>query len=114
MGCCGQSNASEKINTETSDLLVLFLFLDEKVCQPFSGTAKALDEAIEITLAPPAAMGVELKVEKAHAVDRQQAITRKLLTSPTIRINGDRIDPALTEGECGTCGDLAGVLWWSS
>jgi len=71
MGCCGQSNASEKINTETSDLLVLFLFLDEKVCQPFSGTAKALDEAIEITSAPLAAMGVKLKVEKAQVVDRQ-------------------------------------------
>ena len=108
MGCCSQSNTNDNKNTETSDLLVQFLFLDEDVCQPCSGTGQALDEAVEITSAPLTAMGVDLKVEKVHVVDKEEAIARKLLTSPTIRINGDDIDPALTEGECGTCGDLAG------
>ena len=108
MGCCSQSNANDNRNTGTSDLQVQFLFLDEDVCQPCSGTAQALDEAVQITSAPLAAMGVELKVTKTHVVDKEQAIAQKLLTSPTIRINGNDIDPAITEGECGTCGDLAG------
>ena len=108
MGCCSQSNSNDNRNTGTSDLLVQFLFLDEDVCKPCSGTAQALDEAVEITSAPLAAMGINLKVEKVHVVDKEEAVAQKLLTSPTIRINGNDIDPALTEGECGTCGDLAG------
>ena len=108
MGCCDQSNSNIVRNTGASDLLVQFLFLDEDVCQPCSGTAEALDEAVQITAAPLAAMGVDLKVEKAHVIGKAEAIAQKLLTSPTIRINGNDIDPALTEGECGTCGDLAG------
>ena len=107
MGCCDQSN-STNLKTGTSDLLVQFLFLDENVCQPCSGTADALDEAVQITAASLAAMGVDLKVEKSHVIGKEEAIAQKLLTSPTIRINGTDIDPNLTEGECGTCGDLAG------
>lgn len=108
MGCCGQTNTNDNKITGKSDLLVQFLFLDEDICKPCSGTAEALDEALEITSAPLAAMGVELKVEKVHVIDKEEAVLRKLLSSPTIRINGEDIDSALTEGECGTCGDLAG------
>lgn len=108
MDCCSEPNSNDKKNVGASDLLVEFLFLDESVCQPCSGTAQALDEAVQITSAPLAAMGVNLKVQKAHVINKEEAITQKLLTSPTIRINGEDIGPARTEGECGTCGDLAG------
>lgn len=108
MSCCGASSIAETQSTESLSLAVEFFFLDDNVCQPCSGTARALDEAIEITAAPLAVMGVDLRVEKIHITDKADAEAHKFLTSPTIRINGKDIDPARTEGECSTCGDLAG------
>lgn len=87
-------------------LKVEFLFLDNNTCQPCSGTGRALEEAIEITAAPLAAMGVDLHLEKIHVVDKAIAQEHKFLTSPTIRINGHDIDPARTEELCSSCGDL--------
>lgn len=108
MSCCAASSIADARNAEPPSLNVEFLFLDDKVCQPCSGTAQALDKAIEIAAAPLAAMGVDVQVEKIHVVDLATAETHKFLTSPTIRINGNDIDPARTEEECGTCGDLTG------
>jgi len=108
MGCRNETKSNVEMKTDTSDLLVEFLFLDEDVCQPCSGTARALEEAVQITSAPLAVMGLNLQIKKIHVINKKMAIAHKLLTSPTIRINAKDIDPARTEGECGTCGDLAG------
>ena len=108
MSCCVASSATDARITEVPSLNVEFLFLDDEVCQPCSSMARALDEAIEIVAAPLASMGVDVHVEKIHIVDLKTAETHKFMTSPTIRINGNDIDPARTEEECGTCGDLTG------
>ena len=108
MGCCNEAKSNVEMKNGTSDLLVEFLFLDEDVCQPCSGTARALEEAVQITSAPLVAMGLTLQISKIHIINQEKAITHKFLSSPTIRINGKDIDPARTEGECGSCGELAG------
>lgn len=108
MSCCSKPTDIETMGKQANPIVVEFLFLDENVCQPCSGTAHALDEAVAITSAALAAMGVDLKVERIHVKDKDDAIAHEFLTSPTIRISGDDIDPARTEEECGTCGDLAG------
>ncbi len=53
-------------------------------------------------------MGVTLRVNKTHMVDRKTAIAHAFLSSPTIRVNGVDIDPARTEDDCPSCGTLTG------
>ena len=69
---------------------------------------KGLDEAAAIVAEPLAAMGKSLEVHRVHVANRQDAIAHELVASPSIRLNGIDIDPAVTQGECGSCGDIAG------
>ncbi|MEM7746773.1 MAG: DUF2703 domain-containing protein [Pseudomonadota bacterium] len=93
---------------EPTVLKLDFLFLDETVCKPCGSTGRALDEAVAIVAEPLAAMGKALEVQRVHVANRQDAIAHELVASPTIRLNGIDIDPAVTQGECGSCGDIAG------
>lgn len=87
---------------------VEFLYLDDTVCEPCSGTARALSECVDLLAASLTRLGIRLEVEKIRIDDEQAAISEKLLLSPTIRINGEDIDPARTEAACPSCGTLAG------
>lgn len=108
MTCCGTTASSDATETRPDILNLEFLFLDESVCKPCGGTGQALDEAVAVTAAPLAALGIALNVDRIHVATREAAIRYQLLTSPTIRLDGVDIDPELTEGECGSCGDIAG------
>ncbi|MEL6478595.1 MAG: DUF2703 domain-containing protein [Pseudomonadota bacterium] len=99
--CCTETAANR-------DLTLEFLFLDQTICKPCSGTGRALDEAAEIVAAPLAALGTSLEIVRTHVATRSDAIAHRLEISPTLRIDGEDIDPARSEGVCGTCGDLAG------
>ena len=85
-----------------------FLYLDDTICEPCSGTARALSESVDLLAPPLTRLGIRLEVEKILIDDEQAAISEKLLLSPTIRVNGEDIDPALTEAACPSCGTLAG------
>lgn len=108
MTCCVSSASPDIVQLDPTVLSLDFLFLDETVCKPCGSTGGALDEAVAIVARPLEALGTTLEIQKVHVANRQDAITHKLVTSPTIRINGIDIDPAVTQGECGSCGDIAG------
>ncbi len=108
MGCCSGSSARDTRADKQTTLKLDFLFLDESICKPCGGTGQALDEAVEIVAAPLAALGARLEVRRIHVATREDALAYQLETSPTIRINGVDIDPDQTQGECGSCGDIAG------
>ncbi len=107
MACC-ETNTGMTGNPAGKTLKVDFLFLDESICEPCGSTSKAIAEAIEMLDKPLKSMGIDLQVEKIHVADKEIAIAEKLLSSPTIRVNGKDIDPARTEDDCPTCGTLAG------
>ena len=108
MTCCKNLASNEAPHTETKTLRLEFLFLDETVCKPCSGTGRALEEAIEIVAKPLESSGRSLEINRVHIATRQDAISNRLIMSPTIRINGVDIDPDQTQGACGSCGDIAG------
>ncbi|SFD14463.1 DUF2703 domain-containing protein [Tropicimonas isoalkanivorans] len=108
MGCCSSSAPLGEQGTRPGSLKLEFLFLDESVCKPCGGTGQALDEALQIVAAPLEALGVTLEVERIHVATREDAIAHQLVASPTIRIDGVDIDPDTTQGECASCGEIAG------
>ena len=108
MTCCTSSASPDTNHLEPDVLTLEFLFLDETVCKPCGSTGRALDEAVAIVAEPLAAMGKALEVQRVHVANRQDAIAHELVASPTIRLNGSDIDPAVTQGACGSCGDIAG------
>lgn len=101
-----KSKAAE--NSKNRVLKIDFLFLDEKVCVPCGGTSKALSQAVEMLEQPLSSIGIDLQVVKILVGDEKTAITQRFLSSPTIRINGNDIDPARTEEKCPSCAELAG------
>ncbi len=74
---------------------------------PCGSTADALAQAIDITSPALEAMGISLDVIKTHISNAEKAIEERLLSSPTIRINGFDIDPTVTQDDCPTCSDMA-------
>ncbi len=108
MTCCASTASPDTIQRDPTVLNLEFLFLDETVCKPCSSTGGALDAAVAIVAEPLAAIGKTMEVRRVHVANRLEAVAHKLVTSPTIRINGIDIDPAVTQGECGSCGDIAG------
>lgn len=105
MTCCNETTSQDSADRT---LRLDFLFLDETVCKPCGATGTALDEAAALVAGPLAAMGLALDIRRIHVATRDDAVAHRLITSPTIRINGDDIDPAQAQGACGSCGALAG------
>ena len=108
MSCgCNENGAPSETVAVVRDkhLKVEFLYLDEAPC---SGTAQALNKAVEVVTPVLETMGLSLSVEKIHVVDKKLAIAKGFLASPTIRVNGKDIDPARTEDDCPSCGSLTG------
>lgn len=85
-----------------------FLYLDEAACEPCGATSANMEEAVKAAQGPLEAMGVNLRIEKKHITSREVAVAERLLSSPTIRVDGVDIDPAVTEDDCPSCGTLAG------
>jgi len=108
MSCGCKSTTSHSSNSADLTLKVDFLFLDDSVCVPCGNTAQALSVAVDMLIPPLSTMGINLSVEQIHVTDQKVAAEHEFLTSPTIRVNGRDIDPARTEDNCSTCGDLAG------
>ena len=108
MNCGCNSDDTKVPQNGTRTLEVEFLYLDVNTCEPCGGTAQTLREALEIMKPPLAALGVDLVERKIHVKDQDIAIAHEFRSSPTIKIAGKDIDPAITEDDCPSCGSLAG------
>jgi len=105
--CCSGSDCCEPA-TEKRVITIDFLYLDLNVCVPCRGTDTSLDEALQDVSNVLQATGVEVIVNKIHVTTEKQAEELKLLSSPTIRINGQDIQLEVKESLCPSCGDLCG------
>ncbi len=93
-------------NVHSRTLLVEFLHLDLTTCDRCIGTQKNLLEALELVRPGLDAINVELLLRNVHVQTEADARAHRLLTSPTIRINGSDIASELLESHCASCGDL--------
>jgi len=108
MGCECDCKTEANSASTLREIALEFLYLDKAACEPCGETAQSLETAAEAARPPLEAMGYSLSIEKKHITSRALAKAERLVSSPTIRVNGIDIDPAVTEDDCPSCGTLAG------
>jgi hypothetical protein len=107
-GCTPTSDRNTAQKSGERTITVDFLFLDEETCVPCGSTSDNLETALKAMELPLQEMDVTIEVNRIHVATREIAIREQFVSSPTIRVNGVDIDPSVTEGNCETCGEIAG------
>lgn len=99
-------------------LQVDLLFLDLTACTRCRGADRNLEAALEAAREVLAAAGTEPEVNRIHVTSAEQARQLRLVSSPTIRVNGRDIALELRESTCGSgactagCGDSIACRVW--
>lgn len=109
--CCGPKRDQDKARGSAAEkrrLEIDFLYLDLDVCTRCQSAESSLDDALAEAAKILAAAGIEVAVRKIHIRDEELARAHRLLSSPTIRINGRDIQLDVRESRCESCGDLCG------
>lgn len=102
VNCCTPEEHSEK------RLLIEFMFVDLTVCKWCLGTDASLEEAVAEVANLLKATGYGIEVRKILVKTEEQARELGFVSSPTIRINGQDIQPDVKECLCESCGDVCG------
>ena len=89
-------------------VVIDFLYLDLNTCERCCDTDKTLSDALLSVKDILNSAGIEAKINKYLIDTKEKAIEHKLLSSPTIRINGKDIDIDVKESKCQSCGDVCG------
>lgn len=89
-------------------VVIDFLYLDHNTCDRCCDTEKTLSDALSSVKDVLNSAGIEAKINKYLIDTKEKAVKHKLLSSPTIRINGRDIDVDVKESECQSCGDVCG------
>ena len=87
-------------------IIIDYLFLDTSVCGRCKDTETNLENAVHDASPILKELGYEIKLNKIHISTKELALEHKLLSSPTIRVNGRDIDESVNENECEECGSL--------
>ena len=86
-----------------------YLYLDLNTCDRCVGTDEVLDEVVAVLKPVLELAGYQISYQKQEITTAEVAETYRFLSSPTILVNGRDIFGAITESDCGCCGDIAGV-----
>lgn len=85
-----------------------FLYIDLTTCTRCRGTDENLSRALDAVREVLSAAGVAVNVRKVLVDSEEKAREHRLVSSPTIRVNGHDVALATKESRCGACSDLAG------
>ena len=85
-----------------------FLYLDNESCDRCKGTETALEKALKRVEPILDSLDVGVTVRDIHVSTLETAEATQLAVSPTIRIDGQDIQPGYIENTCEACGDLCG------
>jgi galactitol-specific phosphotransferase system IIB component len=97
-------NATSSSGKRQIDIQLLYLDLD--VCEPCRGADNSLDMALDEIEELLKESGYTIKVKKTHIDSINKAVSERLESSPTIRVNGKDIQLDIKEDHCPTCGSL--------
>lgn len=89
-------------------LMIDFLYLDLCTCERCIATDKYLNEALVALSGVLKMLKYDVKINKVEVSSRELAERYRLLSSPTIRVNGTDICGAIKENECKDCADISG------
>lgn len=106
LDCCSEGGSCCCSDRQRRTVRIDFLYLDLDVCTRCIGTDSSLDEAIEEVSGVLKTAGFDVVVNKIDITSKELAIKHKLLSSPTIRVNGRDIQPDVRESACESCKDL--------
>lgn len=107
-GCGGGGNGAKDRGETARTLDVELLYIDIDTCDRCQGAEAALDAALAAAEPALAALGIAVRLRKTLVEGEEQARTLRLVSSPSIRIDGHDIQPDLREDLCGTCSTLPG------
>ena len=93
----------------TKTVLVEYLYLDLQTCERCVGTDLELAEVLDLLSPALALAGYSVEYRKIEMTTREIAIQHRFLSSPTIRVNGRDICAAVSENNCGCCGEISGT-----
>lgn len=99
MGCCAGCGNKSRVVIE-------FLYLDLDTCDRCIGTQAVLEEAVADMR--QAFGNVAFELRKIQIDTKEKAEAYRLLTSPTIRIDGQDVDSQIKETCCEACGEICG------
>jgi len=110
-GCAGTHGRTDEMRltarpTRTIEIELLALDLD--TCGRCTGTERNLEGAVAAVSDLFREAGTEVRVTRRVIRSAEEAIRHRLVSSPTIRLDGRDIALELRESDCGDCGDLCG------
>ena len=85
-----------------------FLYIDLTTCTRCRGTDDNLGRALGAVRSVLSAAGVTVNLQKILVDSEEKARAHRLVSSPTIRVNGRDVAVQTKESRCGSCGDVAG------
>ncbi|MFA5451350.1 MAG: DUF2703 domain-containing protein [Dehalococcoidales bacterium] len=85
-----------------------YLFLDLNTCSPCQATEAALDNAVSEITPVLEECGYEIILNKTQVMSVNHAQALQFASSPTIRINGQDIQPVISEKLCPSCSEIGG------
>lgn len=115
LGACAATHEGRSPTMESGEMSsggprigIELLALDLETCGRCKGTAANLDEAVASVADAFREAGVEVEVRKTTVRTRADAERLRLLSSPTVRVNGHDIALELRESGCDDCGSICG------
>lgn len=104
------SCSSKKLRpSKERHLLIEFSYLDLSTCSRCTGTDRVIQSAINDLRKPLKETGFKISFKKIHIKNEKLARQHAFTSSPTVRINGMDICPAVRESRCSSCIDLCGT-----
>ena len=109
--CCGPFTRTAGDERSVRDtprrrLNIELLVIDLDTCARCVPTGEQLRAAVQLVAPAAEALGIGLTYRETVVQTAEEAKSRALLSSPTIRINGRDIAQDIRESECESCGDL--------
>jgi hypothetical protein len=97
-------------------VVIDFLFRDLSGCRRCAASGANVETALAAMEPVLSATGARVELRKTRVQSVEQARQLRLLSLPTIRVNGHDVSPELLESECGAtdrgCGPAASCRAW--
>ncbi|HSK38131.1 MAG TPA: DUF2703 domain-containing protein [Arenibaculum sp.] len=105
-GAARVAEMPEKPRARDRDLTVDLYYIDIDTCDRCQGASSRVDAAVAEVAGLLEGLGVGITVRKTLVETKDQAQRLRLVSSPSIRIDGRDIQPEVVEDLCGACSTL--------
>ncbi len=90
-------------------VLIEYLFLDDSACDRCRDTEQVLQEVIDVITPALELAGYAVLLRRIKIENEEMAVRYRLLSSPTIRVQGKDIFGPVEESACDCCSSICGM-----